>query len=186
MSVVDHEAEALACLKPPLRVHTTAYSRLVRAIVRPFATFEEALDEIARCYSLSTSKTPLWMLRAIAARFGLDLVPGFSKDEYRVFIRAQAAAILSSGTWPQVYHVANLLRPLDTPAESLAWVDRVPPDGLQIAIPGIPAHWAPVAKQILRQAVRGQDQFDLLQLPSDFFTYDIGPGFDIGKLAKIL
>jgi len=181
---IDHVQQAIACLPPRLRAG--AYAKVIAILVRPLQTFEQALDDISRCYSLLTSKTPLWMLRAIARRFGLDLPPGYTKDEYRVFIRAQAAAILSSGTWPQVYNVANLLRPLTVPPESLAWVDRVPPDALQIGVPGLPAKWAPIAKTILRRAVRAQDHFDLLSLPDNFFTFDKGPGFDVGKLAKLL
>lgn len=184
MTQIDHVQQAIDCLPPRLRAG--AYAKCIRAMVLPLQTFEQALDDVSRAYSLLTSKTPLWMLYAIARRFGLDLPPGFAKDEYRVFIRAQAAALLSSGTWPQVYNVANLLRPLSVPEASLAWVDRLPPDGLSIAIPGLPAKWATIARTILRQAVRAQDDFDLLSLPDDFFTYDKGPGFDVGKLAKQL
>lgn len=184
MTQVDHVAAAVASLPPKLRAGH--YAKIVALLVRPLNELERAMEDVARAYSLSTSKTPIWMLRAIARRFGLELPPGYSADEYRTFIRAQAAAVLSSGTWPQVYAVANLLRPSNVPEASLAWVDRYPPDGLAVGIPGLPASWAPVAKQIIRQAVRAQDDFDLMSLPADFFTYDKGPGFDIGKLAKLL
>lgn len=184
MTQVDHIAEALQCLPPPLRIG--AYGKVITAIVRPLQTFEQALDEVSRAYSLLTSKTPLFMLRAIAKRFGLQVPAGYSRDEVRVFIAAQAAAVLSSGTWPQVYNVANLLRPGTVPAESLAWIARVPPDHLNIGIPGLPVSWASMAKQILRQAVRAQDSFDLYTLADNLFTYDLGPGYDFGEYASLL
>jgi len=182
--IVDHITEAIECLPPRLRAG--AYAKVITAIVKPYMTLEAAFDEVGRAYSLLTSKTPLFMLEAIAARFGLLLPPGFSKEEIRVFLPAQAAAVLSSGTWPQVYNVANLLRPKTVPVDALAWVSRVPPDHLNIGIPGLPFAWASVAKQILRQAVRAQDSFDLLTLPTDYFTYDIGPGYDVGEYAPVL
>lgn len=184
MTQVDHVQAAIATLPPRLR--SGNYAKVIALLVRPLNELAQAIEDLSRAYSLSTSKAPLWLLRVIARRFGLDLPPGYSVEEYRVFIRAQAAATLSSGTWPQVYAVANLLRPASVPEASLAWVLRYPPDGLAVGIPGLPAKWAPVAKQILRQAVRAQDRVDLMSLPADFFTYDKGPGFDIGKLAKLL
>lgn len=182
--IVEHVKAAIATMPPPLR--QGAYAKLLATFVRPLEQIETAVDDIGRAYGLTTSSTPLFMLQMLARRVGLVLPPGFSKAAYRQFIVAQGVALLSSGTWPQMYKVANLLRPPDVPPESLAWVDRVPPDGIQIGIPGIPESWAPVAKQILRQAKRAQDSLDLLQLPADFFTFDVGPGFDIGKLAKLL
>lgn len=184
MTEIDHVAQAIARLPPPLR--TGNYAKVLAILLRPLGTFEQALTDASRAYSLRSSMTPVWLLRVIAKRFGLDLPPGFEAWEYRVFIRAQAAALLSSGTWPQVYAVANLLRPPSVPEASLSWVERYPPDALKVGIPGLPVKWASVAKQIIRQAVRAQDDFDLLTLPSDFFTFDKGPGFNVGKLGKLL
>lgn len=181
---IDHVAQAIERLPPRLRAGN--YAKVIAALARPLQTFEQALDDFSRGYSLLTSKTTLPMLRWIAARFGLVLPPGYDKEAYRVFVAAQAAAVLSSGTWPQVYNVANLLRPPDVPPASLAWVDRVPPDAVSIGIPGFPPAWASVGKQIIRQALRAQDDFSLAVLPADFFTFDKGPGFDVGKLAYFL
>lgn len=182
--ILEHVNAAIATMPPPLR--HGAYAKVLAALVRPLEQIEQAVDDIARSYGLSTSAPPLFMLHMLARRVGLTLPPNFSKSAYRTFIVAQGVALLSSGTWPQVYKVANLLRPADVPAASLAWVDRLPPDALRVGIPGLPEQWGPIAKQIIRQAIRAQDDFDLLSLPVDFFTFDKGPGFDLGKLGKLL
>lgn len=182
LTYYDHEEEILARLPPRLR--TGNYAKILRIFARHLNDYEAALDELARGYSLVSSTTPLFVMFIIARRFGLTLPPGFTKDDYRVFIRAQAAALLSSGTWPQVQLVADLLRPDGTP--SRARVQRLPPDHLQVEIPGLPDSYATIAKQIIRQAIRAQDSFDLVSYPGNAFTFDFGPGFDVGQLAKML
>lgn len=178
----DHAEELIKLLPPRLR--TGNYAKILRIFATRLNDYEAALYELGRAYSLVSSSTPLFMLVIIARRFGLVLPPGFEKSDYRVFIRAQAAAVLSSGTWPQVQMVADLLRPDGT--ESRARVHRQPPDHLTIEIPGLPDNYATMAKEILRRAIRAQDSFDLVSYPSNAFTFDFGPGFDVGQLAKLL
>lgn len=176
----NHQDEIVKKVRP----RHAEYRKLLRIFAARLNDYESALAELARAYSLRSSMTPLFMLVIIARRFGLVLPPGFTKNDYRVFIRAQAAAVLSSGTWPQVQAVADLLRPDGT--ESRARVQRQPPDHLTIEIPGLPDSYATMAKTILRRAIRAQDSFDLLSYPSNAFTFDFGPGFDVGQLAKLL
>lgn len=179
---VDHIEEIIKRLPPRLRAGN--YAKLLRIFASHMNDYEAAIMELARAYSLSSSSTPLYMLVLIGKRFGLVLPPGFTKDDYRVFIRAQAAASFSSGTWPQVQLVADLLRPDGTP--SRARVIRMPPDHLRIEVPGLPVSYAPMAKAILRKALRAQDSFDLVTYPPNVFTFDFGPGFDLGQLATEL
>jgi hypothetical protein len=176
---IDQIAEALLGLKPRLRVGN--YGKVVSILAGPLQQAEQLAIDIGLAYSLLDSKAPLFALQAIARRFGLVLPLGFERKDYRIFIRAQAAAVLSSGSWPQVQHVGDLLR--QDGVSNRALVHRMPPDHLRVEVPGLPESYYPVARQIVRQAVRAQDSFDLVTIGPQYFTFDTGPGFDLGILA---
>lgn len=176
---IDQIAEALLGLVPRHRIGN--YGKVITILGAPLQEMEQAIMDVGASYSLLSSATPMFMLRAIAQRVGLILPPGFAKKDYRIFIRAQAAAVLSSGTWPQVQRVADLLR--QDGVSNRAKVIRLPPDNLQIEIPGLPTSYLPIARQILEQAVRAQDGFDVVPIAPEYFTLDIGPGFDVGYIA---
>jgi hypothetical protein len=176
---IDQIAEALLGLKPRHRLGN--YGRVVNILARPLRDAEDLAVALGAAFSLLDSKAPLFALQAIARRFGLALPPGFEKKDYRIFIRAQAAAVLSSGSWPQVQRVADLLRQDNVSNRSL--VHRLPPDHLRVEVPGLPLSYYPVARQIVRQAIRAQDSFDLVTIDPTYFTFDTGPGFDLGILA---
>lgn len=179
MTPLDQIAEALLGLPPRLRVGN--YGRVVTLLARPVQAAEDAIAEVAAALSLLGSKAPLSALRALGRRVGFELPPGFTAKEYRTFIRAQAAAVLSSGTWWQVQGVADLLRPEGV--INRAKVIRLPPDHLQVEVPGLPKTHLTVARTILRKAIRLQDEFDLVPTGAVYFTFEIGPGFDEGILA---
>lgn len=182
---VDHLTEVLDGLPPRLR--TGAYARVLLILARPLMDLEIAIDDASRAFSLLTSKTPLFLLRDIAGLVGLTIPPGFTNEDYRVFIRAQAAAVLSSGTWPQMQAIADLLRPDGVVAR--AKVHRLPPNSLQIEIPGLPSKYHAIAREILEAGKRAQDRIDIVPTsddPSIYWTLDIGPGPDQGLLAPLI
>lgn len=176
---LDQLAEALLGLKP--RHRSGNYGKVVTILTAPLQQAEQAVFDVGAAFSLRSSATPMFALHAIARVVGLLLPPGFEKKDYRIFIRAQAAAVLSSGSWPQVQAVADLLR--QDNVSNRALVHRMPPDHLRIEVPGLLASYYPIATQILRQAVRAQDSFDLVTVDPIYFTFDTGPGFDVGVWA---
>ena len=137
--------------------------------------------DVGAAHALLSSKTPMFALHAMARRVGLVLPPGFQKKDYRIFIRAQAAAVLSSGAWPQVQRVADLLR--QEGVTNRAKVIRLPPDHLAIEIPGLPMNYRPIAVQILTNAMRAQDSFDLVSITATFFQFDTEHSLDVGPMA---
>ena len=183
MNVLDHIQRGMDRLPPRLR-GDPGYTRILRPILRQLQMFEDALEEIGDAYSLLHSRSPLSTLRQIGARFGFKFAPNYTREDYLYLLPAAIAASLSSGTWPQTQLVANLLRPAY--AQPQAKVFRYPPDAFVVGIPGLEDKYIQDAIAILRRAKRSQDYMEIFVVIDGLFQFDLGPGFDQGKLAKMV
>lgn len=183
MIILNHIERGINRLPPRLR-SDKGYTTMLLPILRECQKFEEALEEVEDAYSLLHSRSPLTTLKQIGARFGFRFAPNYTREDYLFLLPAAIVASMSSGTWPQVQLVADLLRP--SYAVPRAKVFRYPPDAFIVGIPGLEDKYIPDAITILRRAKRSQDYLEIYIVVDGLFTFDIGPGFDEGKLAKLV
>lgn len=183
MTPLDHITRGFNRLPPRLR-GDKGYSTVLRPILRQCQKIEDAMADLEDAYSLRHARSPLSTLKQIGARFGFVFNPTYTREDYLYLLPAAIVASLSSGTWPQLQLVANLLRP--EYAQQQAKVFRYPPDAFVVGIPGLEDKYVKDAIAILRRAKRAQDYMEIFIVIDGLFTFDIGPGFNQGKLAKMV
>lgn len=176
-------AEAVARLLQQYQTPNTM--ALVNAIASPFQDAETALSQLLLQRGVTSAEGA--QLDVLGRIVGI-LRQGLTDQLYQLFLLSQVAVNKSSGGPTELYNILSTVVPQGSeiaiqyfyPASFLATV---------VAANGLPADEVPIIAQQLtsaRAAGVGGALVYSLSPPSDTFTFDSGPGFDVGALAGVV
>lgn len=178
--VPDHAARAVA----DMLSQDQSKPRLV-AVIRAAARAFQCIEDLA--FDLIVSNTVENATGALLDRWGRvvgEARGGLDDEAYRGFVRARMAANVSGGTTDELL---SIIASVTAPAV-VQQVDLFP-----AAFALIVSRAQPLP-DLLRERVRGFVRdlkaagvgLTMIEKTGNPFTYDDGPGFDVGELSRIL
>ncbi len=160
-------------------------------LARVFAARWQQLDDVTRALAaaieLTTASQP-WVLDLAGQWLNLPRRGAWSDAEYLYALRVRQRVRRSSGTWPDVYEVARLLRPGPPYSETDVEVNGAP-KSVVVDIPELtdPTLQA-IAKDALLATVSETTQVALtVSTDGEAFTFDDDDlGWDMGLLVELV
>ncbi len=180
IKVDDHVALGLSRLSAQIAGKSNM-RKWLSALLRPFQRLEDALWQI---YTLTDVDTATDAALVLLGKLVGEPDTGLDDETYRRRIRARIAVNRSKGRTEDLYTVA--LSVLGTTTVVVQVADDWPAGVIVTLIGAVTQATADAMIDLLRQAapvgVRVNLEYTLSDT-EDAFTFDVGPGFDVGLLG---
>lgn len=155
---IDHIVQGLNKLRPRLARDENA-RKVLTVLLAQIQSLDNLCLLILSVWTLSTSRTPLAMLRQIGSLLEVPYDASMSNETYRRLLQLRIRSRKSEGTFEDVLAVANLLRTLGTVDQ--ASIQVIHPHALQVEIPNIMIALVTRAREILTDAIQETTLLDL-------------------------
>ncbi len=159
------------------------FNALLRLLVKPFQELESVFWDLMLKRSIDAAEgAQLDMLGRI-----LDEPRGpLSDEDYRAVLRVKVLVLKSSGTGPELIEICERM----LQSSSAFTLSEYFPAAIEVQVLSSPTFALSLLKRFLRRAKSAGVRLDVVDAtgtgPGTTFTYDTGPGYDVGLYAGLV
>lgn len=143
--------------------------RLLRIFVARWQSLENLLQAILEFHLLDVATG--WLLAVYGRLLDLPRRPGWTDDQWRLFLRLKIRALKSSGTADELLAIANIIRDFVGSSGTVRLFPEYP-KAYRIELPDVPASLHDITLEILQLATAAPERIVLV-----FFTTGAGFAF---------